>query len=155
MSRNETTMAICGNLTADPEIRYTSSGVAVANFTVATNPRRYDQSSGEWVDGTPTFMRCDVWRELGEHCAETLTKGSRVVVSGALTTDTWETDKGEKRSAVKIVADDVGASLLYATAKIVKATRLNGSPPATDPRTGEAATERKRPVGAPDDEPPF
>ncbi len=160
MSRNETTMAICGNLTADPELRFTASGVAVANFTVASTPRRFDQTSGEWVDGTATFMRVDAWRELGEHCADTLVKGSRVVVTGALTTDTWEKD-GEKRSAVKVVADDVGASLLYHTAKLSKAFRPNGSPAPTDPRTGEQATERRK--AAPsrtgsdpiEDEPPF
>jgi single-strand DNA-binding protein len=122
MSRNETTMTICGNLTADPEVCFTQSGAAVAQFTVAATPRRYDQETDQWIDGTTTFLRVTAWRELGEHCADTLTRGARVVVTSALTTDTWEKD-GEKRSAMKIVADDVGASLVYATAKLTKATR--------------------------------
>lgn len=152
MSRNETTMTICGNVTAEPELRFTQSGVAVANFTVAATPRRYDQESGEWVDGTTTFMRVDAWRELGEHCTETLDKGSRVVVTGTLVTETWEKEDGEKRSRVKIVADDVGTSLLFATATIRK-VRRDGAPPPTDPRTGEQATARTRSFA--DDEPPF
>lgn len=157
MSRNEIAVAICGNLTADPETYFTQSGVAVANFTVAATPRRFDQQAGEWVDGTTTFMRVNAWRELAEHCADTLRKGSRVVVTGVLVTETWEKD-GEQRSAVKVVADDVGASLLFATAMIMKATRRNGAPPPTDPRTGEQATVRTRPAAHEpplDDEPPF
>jgi single-strand DNA-binding protein len=154
MSWGETTITICGNLTAEPRLSFTQSGAAVANFTVAATPGRFDQASGEWVDGTTTFMRVDAWRELGEHCADTLDKGSRVVVTGALVTETWEKD-GQQRSAVKIVADDVGASLLFATAKVMKAIRSNGAPPPTDPWTGEAATARTRPAVTADDEPPF
>lgn len=158
MSRNETAMTICGNLTADPELRFTQSGAAVASFTVAATPRRYDQESREWVDGITTFMKVDAWRELGEHCADTLDRGSRVVVTGVLVTETWEAD-GQQRSRVKVVADEVGASLLFATARIAKAVRSGGAPPPTDPRTGETATARDRPASGGesrfDDEPPF
>lgn len=165
MSRNETPLTISGNLTAAPDLRFTGSGVAVANFTVAVTPRRFDKATGEWIDGTPTFMRVDAWRELGEHCAETLDRGSRVIVSGQLVTENWETENGEKRSAVKVVADDVGCSLIYATASIHKAVRSNGAPAPVDPRTGEEATERKRAAASrgkakaeavgDDSEPPF
>ncbi len=145
--RNDLPLTITGNLTADPELRFTPSGAAVAGFTVAFTPRRFDKASGEWVDGTTTFLSCSAWRQLGEHAAESLRRGSRVVVTGTLVTDTWEKD-GEKRSAVKLVCDDVGASLAYATVEIHKATRTDSAAPAEDPWTGEAATERTRPADA-------
>ncbi len=146
--RNDLPLTIAGNLTAEPELRYTASGVAVASFTVAFTPRRYDKAADEWKDGTTTFMRCDAWRQLGEHCAESLTRGARVVVTGSLTTEQWETPEGDKRSAVKLTVDDVGASLAYATVEIRKATRTDSVAPAADPWTGEAATERTRPSTA-------
>lgn len=146
--RNDLPLTITGNLTADPELRFTASGAAVAGFTVAFTPRRFDKASGEWVDGTTTFLSCSAWRQLGEHAAESLRRGSRVVVTGTLVTDTWETEAGEKRSAVKLVCDDVGASLAYATVEIRKATRTDNAAPAADPWTGEAATERTRPADA-------
>jgi single-strand DNA-binding protein len=144
MPRNDLPLTITGNLTADPELRFTAAGVAVANFTVAFTPRRYDKSTDEWKDGSTTFMRCDCWRQLGEHCAESLSRGSRVVVTGTLNTEQWEKD-GEHRSAVKLTVDDIGASLAYATVSIHKAARTDGAAPATDPWSGEAATERTRP----------
>lgn len=144
MPRNDLPLTITGNLTADPELRFTAAGVAVANLTVAFTPRRYDKSTDEWKDGSTTFMRCDCWRQLGEHCAESLSRGSRVVVTGTLNTEQWEKD-GEHRSAVKLTVDDIGASLAYATVSIHKAARTDGAAPATDPWSGEAATERTRP----------
>lgn len=147
MPRNDLPLTIAGNLTADPELRFTPSGAAVAGFTVAFTPRRFDKASGEWTDGTTTFLACAAWRELGEHAAESLRRGSRVVVTGSLITETWEKD-GEHRSTVKLVCDDIGASLAYATVDIHKAARTDGAAPASDPRTGEAATERTRPADA-------
>jgi len=143
--RNDLPLTITGNLTADPDLRFTAAGVAVANFTVAFTPRRYDKSTDEWKDGTTTFLRCDAWHQLGEHCAESLSRGSRVVVTGTLNTEQWETEAGEKRSAVKLTVDDVGASLAYATVAIRKTTRTEDAPAAADPWTGEEATQRTRP----------
>jgi len=147
MPRNDLPLTITGNLTADPELRFTPSGAAVAGFTVAFTPRRFDKTTGEWADGTTTFLTCAAWRQLGEHAAESLRRGSRVVVTGSLITETWEKD-GEHRSAVKLVCDDIGASLAYATVDIHKAARSDAAP-ASDPWTGEAATERTRPTDAP------
>ncbi len=141
--RNDLPLTVTGNLTADPELRFTPSGAAVAGFTVAFTPRRFDKASGEWSDGTTTFMTCVAWRSLGEHAAESLRRGSRVVVTGSLVTDMWEKD-GEHRSAVKLVCDDIGASLAYATVDIHKAARSDAAP-ASDPWTGEEATQRTRP----------
>jgi len=147
MPRNDLPLTITGNLTADPELRFTPSGAAVAGFTVAFTPRRFDKTTGEWTDGTTTFLPVAAWRQLGEHAAESLRRGSRVVVTGSLITETWEKD-GEHRSAVKLVCDDIGASLAYATVDIHKATRTDAAP-ATDPWSGEAATERTRLTDAP------
>jgi len=152
MPRNDLPLTITGNLTADPELRFTAAGIAVASFTVAFTPRRYDKATDEWKDGTTTFMRADAWRQLGEHCAESLSRGSRVVVTGSLNTEQWETEAGEKRSAVKLTVDDVGASLAYATVEIRKATRTDSAAPAADPWTGEAATlHTKHGTAAPED----
>lgn len=137
--------AIAGNLTADPELRFTQSGKAVAAFTVASTPR-IRQADGTYQDGTPTFMRVDAWGPLGENVAESFHKGDRVAVIGTLRTETWETDQGEKRSAVKMAADEVGASVQFATVSIRKATR-NAGPDPVDPYTGESASERTAPVG--------
>lgn len=143
MSRNELGITVSGNLTADPELRFTPSGVAVASFTVAFTPRRFDRQANEWVDGETTFMPVTLFRELAENTAESLTKGARVIVTGQLVTERWEKD-GQPRSAVKVMADDVAASMLYSTVKASKVHRSNGAP-ASDPWTGEAATLRSRP----------
>ncbi len=145
MSRNELSITVNGNLTADPDLRFTPSGTAVATFTVAFTPRRFDRESGQWIDGETTFMPVTCFRELAEHVAETLTKGARVVVTGQLVTERWEKE-GQQRSTVKVMADDVAASLLYATATIQRMSRSNGSPAPADPVTGEAATLRTRPA---------
>lgn len=149
---NNVPVVIAGNLTADPELRFTQAGKAVANFTVASTPR-IRQADGSYQDGEPTFMPVDVWGPVAEHVTESFTKGARVLVSGALRTERWETDQGEKRSRVKLTADEVGASLAFATVEIRKAGRSD-APPATDPWTGEQATSRTAPTDA-DAEAPF
>lgn len=122
----DTTITIVGNLTADPELRFTPSGAAVANFTVASTPRIYDRQSGEWKDGEALFLRCNIWREAAENVAESLTRGSRVIVSGRLKQRSFETREGEKRTVVEVEVDEIGPSLRYATAKVNKASRSGG-----------------------------
>ena len=107
----ETVITVVGNLTADPELRFTPSGAAVANFTVASTPRNFDRQSGEWKDGEALFMRCNVWRQAAENVAETLTRGMRVMVSGRLKQRSYETREGEKRTVVELEVDEVGPSL--------------------------------------------
>ena len=145
----EPQLVMTGNLTADPELRFTASGVAVANFTVAYTPRRRTES-GDYVDGTTLFMRCNAWRHLAEHVAESLSKGARVTVRGTLEQREWKDDKGEKRYAVELTIDDVAASLQYATVSVRKAVRSNGAPAPVDPFTGEAATATARPDASAD-----
>ncbi len=121
----ETVITVVGNLTADPELRFTPSGAAVANFTVASTPRTFDRQSGEWKDGEALFLRCNVWRQPAENVAESLTRGMRVMVSGRLRQRSFETREGEKRTVVELEVDEVGPSLRYATAKINKVSRGN------------------------------
>jgi single-strand DNA-binding protein len=113
----DTTLTIIGNLTADPELRFTASGTAVANFTVASTPRQFDKQSGEWKEGATLFMRCAIWREAAENVAESLTKGARVIVTGRLTQRDYQTREGENRTVVELQADEVGPSLRYAAAR--------------------------------------
>ena len=122
----DTTITVVGNLTADPELRFTPSGAAVANFTVASTPRIYDRASGEWKDGEALFLRCNIWREAAENVAESLTRGSRVIVTGRLKQRSFETREGEKRTVVEVEVDEIGPSLKYATAKVNKASRGGG-----------------------------
>ncbi|GAA4409084.1 single-stranded DNA-binding protein [Fodinibacter luteus] len=119
----ETTITIVGNLTADPELRFTPSGAAVANFTVASTPRTFDRQANEWKDGETLFMRCSVWRDAAENIAESLHRGTRVIVSGRLKSRSYETKEGEKRTVVELDVDEVGPSLRYASAKVTKAER--------------------------------
>lgn len=123
----ETIVHVIGNLTADPELRFTQSGAAVANFTVASTPRTFDKASGEWKDGEALFMRCNVWRQMAENVAESLTRGARVIVSGRLKQRSFETRDGEKRSVVELEVDAVGPDLRYATAKINRPDRSGES----------------------------
>ena len=116
----ETSITVVGNLTADPELRYTQNGVAVANFTIASTPRTYDRASGEWKDGEALFMRASVWREFAEHVANSLTKGARVVATGRLRQRSYETKEGEKRTSIELEVDEIGPSLRYATAAVTK-----------------------------------
>ena len=123
----DTTITVVGNLTADPELRFTPSGAAVANFTVASTPRIYDRQSSEWKDGEALFLRCNIWREAAENVAESLTRGSRVIVTGRLKQRSYETREGEKRTVVEVEVEEIGPSLKYATAKVNKASRGGGS----------------------------
>jgi single-strand DNA-binding protein len=122
----ETIMTVVGNLTADPELRFTQSGAAVVNFTVASTPRVFDKNSGEWKDGDALFMRCNQWRQPAENVAESLTRGARVIVTGRLKQRSFETREGEKRTVMELEVDEVGPSLRYATAKVNKVARSGG-----------------------------
>ncbi|MCU1664134.1 MAG: single-strand binding protein [Pseudonocardia sp.] len=166
----ETVITVVGNLTADPELRFTPSGAAVANFTVAATPRTFDRQSGEWKDGDALFMRCNVWRQAAENVAETLTRGMRVMVSGRLRQRSFETREGEKRTVVELEVDEVGPSLRYATAKVNKVSRgsggggFGGSSGGSGSGSGGGGAPMDDPWGsappagsgpAADDEPPF
>src|SRR6266536_3451459 len=148
---NETSITVVGNLTADPELRYTPAGVALAKFTVASTPRVFDRSKNEYRDGDPLFLMCTAWRELAEHVAESLSKGARVVVVGRLRLSRWETDEGEKRSAYGLDADEVGPSLRFATATGQKMTRTraggDGFTPAEVPDDPWASASPTPPTG--------
>ena len=122
----DTVITVIGNITGDPELRFTPSGAAVANFTVASTPRIFDRQSNEWKDGDALFMRCSIWREAAENVAESLTRGSRVIVQGRLKQRSYETREGEKRTVVELEVDEIGPSLKYATAKVNKASRSGG-----------------------------
>ena len=122
----DTVITIIGNLTGDPELRFTPSGAAVANFTVASTPRQFDRTSNEWKDGETLFMRCSVWRDAAENVAESLQRGTRVLVSGRLKSRSYETKEGEKRTVIEMDVDEVGPSLKYATAKVNRTQRGTG-----------------------------
>lgn len=165
----ETVVTVVGNLTADPELRFTPSGAAVANFTVASTPRIFDRQSGEWRDGEALFLRCNIWRQAAENAAESLTRGMRVVVQGRLRQRSFETREGEKRTVVEMEVDEVGPSLRYATAKVNKVSRGQGGgssgggygtgggsddPWSAAPPAGQPAGAGSG-AGGYDDEPPF
>lgn len=116
----ETIITLVGNLTADPELRFTPSGAPVANFTVASTPRTYDRNSGEWKDGDAMFLNCAVWRQAAENVAESLTKGMRVIVQGRLRSRSYETREGEKRTVFEVDVEEIGPALKYATAKVTR-----------------------------------
>ncbi|RPF23331.1 single-stranded DNA-binding protein [Myceligenerans xiligouense] len=122
----ETVITVVGNLTGDPELRFTPSGAAVANFTIASTPRIFDRQNNEWKDGETLFMRCSLWREAAENVAESLTKGMRVLAQGRLVQRSYETREGEKRTVVELQVDEIGPSLRRATAKVTKAQRSGG-----------------------------
>ncbi|MDQ4504423.1 single-stranded DNA-binding protein [Sinomonas sp. ASV322] len=167
----DTTITVIGNLTNDPELRFTPSGSAVANFTVASTPRTFDRQANEWKDGETLFLRGQVWRESAENVAESLTKGMRVIVSGRLKSRSYETKEGEKRTVIELEVDEIGPSLRYATAKVNRVQRGNGqgSQGQTPARQGAGrqaapqddpwATPHQEPAGSwgsgPDTEPPF
>jgi single-strand DNA-binding protein len=152
----DTVITVVGNLTDDPELRFTASGAAVANFTVASTPRFFDKNTNDWKDGDALFLRCSIWRQAAENVAESLTKGARVVVQGRLKQRSYETREGEKRTVYELDVDEVGPSLRYATAKVTKVTRSGGgggfgggapaAAPADDPWAAAAPA---------DEEPPF
>ena len=122
----ETVITVVGNLTSDPELRFTPNGAAVANFTVASTPRMFDRQSNEFKDGETLFLRCSVWREMGENVAESLQRGTRVVVQGRLKSRSFETKEGEKRTVMELDVDEVGPSLRRATAQVTKNERSGG-----------------------------
>lgn len=122
----ETTITVIGNLTNDPELRFTPSGSAVANFTIASTPRTFDRQSNEWKDGEALFLRAAVWKEAAENVAESLTKGMRVIVTGRLKSRSYETKEGEKRTVIELEVDEIGPSLRYANAKVNRAQRNGG-----------------------------
>lgn len=149
----ETLITVVGNLTSDPELRFTPSGAAVANFTIASTPRMFDKQSNEWKDGETLFMRCSLWRDAAENVTESLAKGTAVIAQGRLQSRSWETKEGEKRTSTELAVDEIGPSLRWATAKVTRAKRgersttsVGGGAPAVDPWATPA------PIG---DEPPF
>jgi len=123
----ETVITVVGNLVDDPELRFTPSGAAVANFRIASTPRTFDRQANEWKDGDALFLSCSVWRQAAENVAESLTRGMRVVVQGRLKARSYETREGEKRTVFEIEVEEVGPSLKYATAKVTKSTRSGGT----------------------------
>lgn len=122
----ETPITVIGNLTADPELRFTPSGAAVANFTVASTPRTFDRQTNDWKDADTLFMRCSVWREAAEHASESLHRGDRVIATGRLVSRSWQTPEGDNRTVMEMQVDEVGPSLRYATAQVTKAQRGQG-----------------------------
>jgi single-strand DNA-binding protein len=126
MAQGDTTLTVIGNLTDDPELRFTPSGAAVAKFRVASTPRVMDRQTNEWKDGEPLFLSCTVWRQAAENVAESLVRGSRVIVSGRLKQRSYETREGEKRTVFELEVDEIGPSLRYATAKVQKMSRSSG-----------------------------
>ena len=161
----ETTITVVGNLTDDPELRFTPSGAAVAKFRIASTPRTMDRQSGEWKDGEPLFLACNVWRDAAEHVAESLQRGARVIVQGRLRQRSYETREGEKRTVYELEVDEIGPSLRYATAKVQKMSRSGGgggnNSNFDDPWATAAPASSSRPSGGGgsnssfDDEPPF
>lgn len=122
----ETTLTVIGNAVGDPELRFTPSGAAVANWTVASTPRTFDKQKNEWVDGETLFLRCSAWREMAENVAESIQKGMRIIVQGRLKSRTYETKDGEKRTVTELDVDEVGPSLRYASAKVNRNARGGG-----------------------------
>lgn len=123
----DTTITLVGNLTDDPDLRFTPSGAAVANFTVASTPRFFDKQTNEWKDSEALFLRCSIWRQAAENVAETLQRGARVIVTGRLKQRSYETREGEKRTTFEVEVEEIGPSLKYATAKVTKTSRSGGS----------------------------
>ena len=150
MSVGETPITVVGNLTADPELKYTPAGAALARFTIASTPRAYDKTSGEWRDGTAMFLRCTAWRALAENVAGSLAKGTRVVVTGRLRQHNWQTPEGENRSMLALEVDDIGPSLRFATADIRRAQQRSG-PAGSQGGNGDPWAM----ATTPGDEPPF
>lgn len=148
MAAGDTPITIVGNACSDPDLRYTQSGAAVANLTVASTPRTFDKQSGQYVDGDALFLKCNIWRDMAEHTAESVSKGQRVIVTGRLKARNWEDKEGNKRVSYEVDVDEIGPSLKWATAQVTKAQRqTSSSAPARDPWDAPS-----QPV---DDSPPF
>lgn len=133
----ETIITVVGNLTNDPELRFTPSGAAVANFTIASTPKVFDRQANEFKDGDTLFLRCAVWREAAENVAESLAKGTRVVAQGRLKPNNYETKEGEKRTAMELEVDEIGPSLRWASANVTRAQRGNGGQQQGQPFGGQ------------------
>jgi single-strand DNA-binding protein len=155
MSVGQTPITIVGNLVDDPEMRFTPSGVALARFTIASTPRAFDKTTNAWKDGTALFMRCTAWRDLAEHTAESLTKGMRVIATGQLVQNNWETSEGEKRSMLVMEVDEIGPSLRFANAKVTKTGRTNAAPQTNPWDTAQPAGAGAFGAPAGGEEPPF
>jgi single-strand DNA-binding protein len=137
----ETIITVVGNLTSDPELRYTQSGLAVANFTIASTPRNFDRATNDWKDGEALFLRASCWREFAEHVAGSLTKGSRVIATGRLKQRSYETKEGEKRTSIELEVDEIGPSLRYATAQVTRAASTGGAGGGAPRGGGQVADE--------------
>jgi len=146
----ETVITVVGNLTSDPELRYTQAGLAVANFTIASTPRNFDRASNDWKDGEALFLRASVWREFAEHVAGSLTKGSRVIATGRLKQRSYETKEGEKRTSIELEVDEIGPSLRYATAQVTRAasSREGGGSPRGGGQSGQVGQSAEEPWAA-------
>jgi single-strand DNA-binding protein len=165
MAQGDIQITVVGNLTGDPELRFTPNGDAVTNFTVASSTRRLNKQTNEWEDGETTFIRCNVWRQYAENVAESLTRGMRVIVTGRLSVRQYEKQDGTKGTSVECQVDDVGPVLRYATAKVTKAQRTEGAPRGGGvPAGGDPWANQAPRGGAPaadpwatnqDDSPPF
>lgn len=135
---NDTTLVIVGNLTADPELRFTQNGLPVANLTIASTPRSFNKQSNEWEDGEALFMRCSVWKDLAEHVASSLHKGDRVIAQGRINQRSYQTKEGESRTSIELTVDEIGPSLTYATAAV---TRAQTNRTQQDARQGQRAPQ--------------
>ena len=158
MAAGDITVTVVGNLTNDPELRFTPSGAAVASFTVASSSRVLDKATNEWKDGDTTYLRCSVWRQYAENVAESLTKGTRVIVTGRLKQRSYETRECEKRTVMEIDVDDVGPALRYATAKVNRVQRSGGGFSGDNGGGGAAPADdpwSSAPPAGGFDEPPF
>jgi single-strand DNA-binding protein len=144
----ETTITIVGNLTADPELRFTPSGAAVVGFTIASTPRAFDKNTNEWKDGEALFLRCSLWRQAAENLAESLTKGQRVIATGRLKQRSYDDNEGVKRTVVELDVEEIGPSLKYATAKVTKATRSDGAQHPGDTANGAGGWGASAPTDA-------
>lgn len=163
----ETVITVIGNLTADPELRFTPSGSAVANFTIASTPRVFDRQTNDWKEGEALFLRASIWKEAAENVAETLTKGMRVIAQGRLRSRSYDTKEGERRTVMELEIDEIGPSLRFASAKVTRTQRSGGggaggftnSAPQNTPQQGGGwnapATDPWNTGGASNDEPPF
>ena len=143
----ETVITVVGNLTDDPELRFTPSGAAVAKFRIASTPRTLDRQSGEWKDGEPLFLACNIWRDAAEHVAESLQRGARVIVQGRLRQRSYETREGEKRTVYELEVDEIGPSLRYATAKVQRMNRSGGGSGGSGGGFGATGGGNRQPSG--------
>lgn len=154
MAQGDTPITIVGNLVADPELRFTPSGAAVANFRIASTPRTYNKDTNQWEDGDALFMTCNVWRQAAENVAESLTKGMRVIVNGRLRQRTFQSKEGENRTVFEVDVDEVGPSMRYATVNVSRTPREGGGQQQQKP-SGWLAKDQRNGFGGSEENPPF